>query len=184
VQPWLKEMNTTISKPRSPSGGAASARAIAALRGVRLNNEMMHANSTSSGLHRHHAADGALGEGGRRRREVVRQRYDITTGNRLETREAIRKLLDSGVPLAGIGVQGHLHGDSFDPAALQKSLDDLSQFSCRFASRVQLPGQKSKYYAGDRRAVMPPEGVPKQMVTLSASLGLPSSGGHGAPVAA
>ena len=52
----------------------------------------------------------------------------------------IRALLDAGVPISGIGVQGHLHGDSFDPAALQKALDDLSQFKLPIRiTEYQLP---------------------------------------------
>jgi endo-1,4-beta-xylanase len=62
------------------------------------------------------------------------------------------------VPVSGIGVQGHLHDDSFDPATLQKSLDDLSQFQLPICiTEFNFPGQRSKYYTGDRRAVMPPD---------------------------
>ena len=80
--------------------------------------------------------------------------YDITTGNRLDDYvKHIRGLLDAGVPLSGIGVQGHLHGDSFDPAALQKSLDVLSQFKLPIRiTEYNFPGQRSKYYTGDERA--------------------------------
>ena len=47
---------------------------------------------------------------------------------------------------------------SFDPAALQKSLDDLSQFQMPIRiGEFNFPGQRSKYYAGDRRTVMPPQ---------------------------
>src|SRR5208283_3604272 len=55
--------------------------------------------------------------------------YDILTGKRLEDYAAqIRKCLDQGVPVGGIGVQGHLHAESFDPEALQHALDRLAQF--------------------------------------------------------
>ena len=48
--------------------------------------------------------------------------YDVLTGNRLDDFLAhTRKLLGQGVPIGGIGVQGHLHGDSFDRAALRHS---------------------------------------------------------------
>jgi hypothetical protein len=41
---------------------------------------------------------------------------------------------------------------------LQKSLDDLSQFQMPIRiGEFNFPGQRSKYYAGDRRTVMPPE---------------------------
>jgi GH35 family endo-1,4-beta-xylanase len=84
--------------------------------------------------------------------------YDILTGKRLADYVAhIRKLLDMGVPIAGIGVQGHLHGDSFDPAALWSALDELAKF--RLPIRVtefNFPGQRSKYY-GKRDARLTPE---------------------------
>jgi GH35 family endo-1,4-beta-xylanase len=85
--------------------------------------------------------------------------YDITTGRRLaDYAKDIRRLLDMGVPLAGIGVQGHLHGDSFDPAALQNALDELAKFHLPIRiTEFNFPGQRSKYMTGDRRATMPPE---------------------------
>jgi hypothetical protein len=49
--------------------------------------------------------------------------YDILTGRRLDDYRAhIRAFLVQGVAWAGIGVQGHLHGDTFDPAALREAL--------------------------------------------------------------
>ena len=82
--------------------------------------------------------------------------YDITTGRRLDDYvKHIRKLLDTGVPIAGIGVQGHLHGDEFDPAALQKALDALAVFGLPIRiTEFNMPGQRSKFYAGDRTAKM------------------------------
>jgi endo-1,4-beta-xylanase len=67
-------------------------------------------------------------------------------------------MLDAGVPIFGIGVKGHLHGDSFDATMLQKSLDDLSQFKLPICiTELNFPGPRSKSYTGDKRAVMPPE---------------------------
>jgi hypothetical protein len=40
-----------------------------------------------------------------------------------------RQLLGQGVPIAGIGVQGHLHAESFDRGELKRSLDSLAQFN-------------------------------------------------------
>ena len=45
----------------------------------------------------------------------------------------IRGLLDQGVPIGGIGVQGHLHGDTFDPVALRTRLTSWRSSTCRFA---------------------------------------------------
>lgn len=74
--------------------------------------------------------------------------YDILTGRRLEDYVVhIRGLLDQGVPLGGIGVQGHLHGDSFDPAVVQASLAKLAQFKLPIVvTEFNFPGQRSKHY--------------------------------------
>ena len=79
--------------------------------------------------------------------------YDILTGNRLDDYvKHIRDLLAIGVPIAGIGVQGHLHGDTFDPAALQHALDELAKFNLPDSRhRVQLPRPALEIlHAGDR----------------------------------
>ena len=82
----------------------------------------------------------------------------MLTGNRLaDYVQHIQRLLDAGVPFSGIGAQGHLHGDSFDAAALQNALDTLAQFKMPIRiTEFNFPGQRSKYYTGDRRAEMPP----------------------------
>jgi endo-1,4-beta-xylanase len=74
--------------------------------------------------------------------------YDILTGRRVEDYAAqIRQLLDQGVPIGGIGVQGHLHGDSFDPVALRQALDRLAPFKLPIrVTEFNFPGQRSKYY--------------------------------------
>jgi GH35 family endo-1,4-beta-xylanase len=78
--------------------------------------------------------------------------YDILTGNRLDDYVAhIHKLLDQGVPIGGIGAQGHLHGESFDRDALQRSLHTLAQFNLPIRiTEFNMPGQRSRYM-NDRR---------------------------------
>ena len=74
--------------------------------------------------------------------------YDILTGNRLDDfMQHIRDLLDQGIPIAGIGVQGHLHGDSFSRETLKESLDTLAKFGLPIrVTEFNIPGQRSKYY--------------------------------------
>ena len=74
--------------------------------------------------------------------------YDITTGRKLADYVShIRELLKLGVPIAGIGVQGHLHAETFDRAALRNSLEELAQFQLPvLITEFNLPGQRSKYY--------------------------------------
>jgi endo-1,4-beta-xylanase len=83
--------------------------------------------------------------------------YDITTGRRLDDYVAhIRDLLAQGVPIGGIGVQGHLHGETFDRAALRRSLVTLAQFNLPIRiTEFNVPGQRSRFYEA-RNAVMTP----------------------------
>jgi GH35 family endo-1,4-beta-xylanase len=74
--------------------------------------------------------------------------YDILTGKRLDDYiKHIQGLLDQGVPVGGIGAQGHLHGESFDPIVLRNSLEKLAQF--RLPIRItefNMPGQRCRFY--------------------------------------
>jgi GH35 family endo-1,4-beta-xylanase len=161
VQPWLKAMNDDDFKATVAERG----RSIGTRYGSRfaefdLVNEMMHANYYEDRFGTGFIRQMALWvqEGAPNAKLFVND-YDITTGARLDDYvKHIRKLLDAGVPISGIGVQGHLHGDSFDPAALQNALDVLSQFKLPIRiTEFNFPGQRSKYYTGNKQAVMPPE---------------------------
>jgi endo-1,4-beta-xylanase len=125
-----------------------------------LNNEMIHGNyyeqRLGDGITREMALWVKEGDPGAK---LFLNDYDITTGRRLADYVAhIRKLVDQGTPIAGIGVQGHLHGDTFDSDALQKSLDELAAFQLPIRiTEFNMPGQRSKFYTGDRRAQMSDE---------------------------
>ncbi|MCJ7449254.1 MAG: endo-1,4-beta-xylanase [Bacteroidales bacterium] len=84
--------------------------------------------------------------------------YDILTGNRLsDYMTQIRTLLKQGVPIAGIGVQGHLHSETFDRSQLKNALDSLAVFKLPIRiTEFNMPGQRSKYYK-DRTLKMTPE---------------------------
>ena len=73
--------------------------------------------------------------------------FDILTGEKLQLFvDHITDLLQRGFPLAGIGAQGHLHGDSFDPAAVENALDKLAEFDLPIVvTEFNFPGQRSKY---------------------------------------
>ncbi|MCL4191825.1 MAG: endo-1,4-beta-xylanase, partial [Thermoguttaceae bacterium] len=155
VQPWLKELDDAALRE------TLKARAIDIGRRYRgrfaeydLNNEMLHGNWYEDRLGPQITLDMT---------RWIRQEdpdavlylndYDILTGRRVDDYVAhIQKFLDQGVPIGGIGVQGHLHGDSFDPVALQQSLDKLAQFNLPIrVTEFNFPGQRSKHY-GNRRA--------------------------------
>ena len=73
--------------------------------------------------------------------------YDILTGNRLDDYiKHIRGLLDEQASIDGVGVQGHLHGDSFDPDKLRHSLDKLGKEGLPICiTEFNFPGQRSLF---------------------------------------
>jgi GH35 family endo-1,4-beta-xylanase len=85
--------------------------------------------------------------------------YDILTDRRLDDYVAhIRRLLQMDVPVAGIGVQGHLHGETFDPAKLRHALDVLARFNLPIrVTEFNLPGQRSKFHEHPDLAITPEE---------------------------
>jgi GH35 family endo-1,4-beta-xylanase len=125
-----------------------------------LNNEMIHADYYAERLGPEFIKQMALWvkEGDPNAKLFVND-YDITTGNRLgDYVKDIRRLLAMGTPISGIGVQGHLHGDSFDPVALRNALDELAQFKLPVRiTEFNFPGQRSKFYTGDKKAQLTPE---------------------------
>jgi GH35 family endo-1,4-beta-xylanase len=161
VQDWLKAMSDDeLRMALVQRGREVAARYRDRFAEFDLNNEMIHANYYEQRLGptitRQMAA--AVKDGDPNARLFVND-YDILTGNRLaDYVKDIRRLLDMGVPIAGIGVQGHLHGDTFDPAALKNALDELAKFNLPIrVTEFNFPGQRSKFYTGDRKAQMTPE---------------------------
>jgi endo-1,4-beta-xylanase len=150
VQPWLKAMDDDVLR------ATLKARALDVARRYRdrfaeydLNNEMLHGNYYEQRLGTNITRDMASWMRQEDPRAVLYLNdYDILTGRRLEDYVVhIRKFLDQGVPIGGIGVQGHLHGDTFDPVALQNALDRLAQFKLPIrVTEFNFPGQRSKYY--------------------------------------
>jgi len=150
VQDWLKAL------PDDEFREALKARALDIGRRYRgrfaeydLNNEMIHGNYYEERLGKNITLQMAQWvREGDPNAVLYLNDYDILTGARLEDYlRHIRTLLDQGVPIGGIGVQGHLHAETFDPAALRNALEKLSQFKLPIRiTEFNLPGQRSKYY--------------------------------------
>jgi GH35 family endo-1,4-beta-xylanase len=155
VQDWLKNL------PDADLREALKARALDVSRRYAgrfaeydLNNEMLHGNYYADRL----GPDITLQMAqwmrqGDPNAVLYLNDYDILTGARLaDYVRHTRTLLDQGVPFGGIGVQGHLHGDTFEPAALRHALDTLAQFKLPIrVTEFNFPGQRSRYYQ-DRNA--------------------------------
>lgn len=170
VQPWLKELNDDdLRAAIRQRGRSIAARYRGRFAEYDLNNEMIHADYYAQRLGPDFIKHMALWvKDGDPEATLYFNDYDILTGNRLADYVAhIRRLLDLGVPMTGIGVQGHLHGDSFDPAALQNALDTLAQFKLPIrVTEFNFPGQRSRYYTGDRSAQLTPEEETKKAEAL------------------
>lgn len=160
VQPWVQKLDDAqLRMALMQRGRSIGARYRDRFAEYDLNNEMIHANLYEKRLGPQITKEMALWvkEGDPKAKLFVND-YDILTGKRLDDYvKHIRGLLEMGVPIEGIGVQGHLHGDSFDPEGLEHALDTLAQFNLPIRiTEFNFPGQRSKYYR-NRTAVLTPE---------------------------
>jgi len=150
VQPWLKVMDdATLRETLKARALDIGQRYRGRFAEYDLNNEMLHANYYEERLGLEITRDMASWvRQGDPNAVLFLNDYDILTGRRLDDYIThIRRFLDQGVPLGGIGVQGHLHGDSFDPLVLQNALARLAEFKLPICiTEFNFPGQRSKYY--------------------------------------
>ena len=149
VQPWLKEMDDQeLKQTLQNRAETLAARYKGRFAEYDLNNEMIHGNYYEDRLGPEitkwmaewvHNGDPDA--------RLYLNDYDIATGKKLpEYMAHIRALLSQGVPIAGIGVQGHLHAETFDRHELKRSLDSLAIFQLPICiTEFNMPGQRSKY---------------------------------------
>ncbi len=150
VQPWLQAMDDDAMRAALQARGEDIAHRY---RGrfveYDFNNEMIHGDyyvdRLGAGITRK-MADWVLAVDPEAKLWV--NDYDILTGRRLDDYiRHIKQLLADGIPVAGIGVQGHLHGDTFDPVALAGALDELAKLGLPIrVTEFNFPGQRSKFY--------------------------------------
>ncbi|MEO5601605.1 MAG: endo-1,4-beta-xylanase [Cyclobacteriaceae bacterium] len=150
VQPWIKEMDDKeLRQTLQNRAETITKRYKGRFVEYDLNNEMIHGNYYEERLGPEitklmvewaHNGDPDA--------KLFLNDYDILTGNKLGDYMAqIRKLLSQGVPIAGIGAQGHLHTDTFDRTQLKNTLDSLAVFKLPIRiTEFNMPGQRSKYH--------------------------------------
>jgi len=150
VQPWVKELDDDeLSQTLQNRAETVTRRYKGRFAEYDLNNEMIHGNYYEERLGPDITKHMALwAHNGDPDAKLWLNDYDILTGNKLkEYMSHIRKLLAEGVPVAGIGVQGHLHGETFDREQLRNALDSLAVFDLPVRiTEFNMPGQRSKYY--------------------------------------
>jgi len=149
VQGWLKQMNDdelreTLKNRATDIGRRYRGRFAE----YDLNNEMLHANYYQERLGPGITKDMAdWFKAADPDARLFLNDYDILTGKRLDDYiRHIRGFLDQSVPFAGIGVQGHLHTESFNPKALQHALDELGKIGLPICvTEFNMPGQRSRF---------------------------------------
>ena len=89
--------------------------------------------------------------------------YDVLTGKRLDDYIAhIQGLLKDGARMDGIGVQGHLHGESFNPDTLREALDKLGKIGLPIrVTEFNIPGQRSHFYQKRNLKLTPEQEIAK-----------------------
>ncbi len=150
IQPWVKELSDEeLEKTLKNRAETITARYRGRFAEYDLNNEMIHGNYYEDRLGPEITKKMAeWARNGDPDIKLYLNDYDILTGNKLDDYMAhIRTLMSQGVPIAGIGVQGHLHAESFDRSELQRSLDSLAKFNLPVKiTEFNMPGQRSKFY--------------------------------------
>jgi GH35 family endo-1,4-beta-xylanase len=150
IQPWVLELeDEELLKTMQNRAETISTRYKGRFAEYDLNNEMIHGNYYEDRFGKDitkKMADWVIDFDPEAK--LYLNDYDILTGKNLpQYMLHIRQLLDQGVPLAGIGVQGHSHSDTFDREKLRSSLDSLAIFNLPIKiTEFNMPGQNSKYY--------------------------------------
>jgi len=150
VPGWLKELDDAeLRKTLEARARDVGRRYRGRFAEYDLNNEMIHGNYFAERLGERITLDMArwvkAQDPGAK---LYLNDYDITTGRKLDAYvKHIEALRAMEVPFDGIGVQGHLHAETFDRGELQRSLDELAKFGLPIrVTEFNVPGQRSKYY--------------------------------------
>ncbi len=150
VQNWVKELDDQdLREALKTRATTIAGRYRGQFVEYDLNNEMIHGNYYADrlgpGITKQMAAWVKEADP---KAQLFLNDYDILTGNRLDDYIAqIRGLLAEDAPIDGIGVQGHLHGESFDPDALRHALDELGILGLPIRiTEFNFPGQRSPFY--------------------------------------
>jgi endo-1,4-beta-xylanase len=165
IQPWVKELSDQeLELTLKNRAETVTARYKGRFVEYDLNNEMVHGNYYEDRL----GADitkkmAKWSQNGDPEIKLWLNDYDILTGKKLpEYMAQIRRLLKQGVPIAGIGVQGHLNAETFDRIQLKNALDSLAQFKLPIrVTEFNIPGQRSKYYTDRKLKLTDEEEVQK-----------------------
>lgn len=165
VQPWVKDLSDEeLEQTIKNRAETVTSRYKGRFAEYDLNNEMIHGNyyedRLGPGITKKMAEWAQTGDPGVK---LFLNDYDILTGNRLTDYMAqIRLLQEQGIPIAGIGVQGHLHAETFDREQLKRALDSLATFHLPIRiTEFNIPGQRSEFYRNHILTMTPEEEAKK-----------------------
>ncbi|MFW6277524.1 MAG: endo-1,4-beta-xylanase, partial [Prolixibacteraceae bacterium] len=149
VQDWLKEMNDEqLTQELEKRGRMIGARYKGRFAEYDFNNEMLLGDYYQERLGPQITAKmaGWVKEGDPEAKLFLND-FGILTGQRLhDFAEHVKDLQNRGVPIDGIGVQGHAHGEDFNRDSLQNALDALAQFDLPVRiTELYIPGGRSKF---------------------------------------
>jgi endo-1,4-beta-xylanase len=161
VQPWVKELDDNeLKQTLQNRAETITKRYKGRFAEYDLNNEMIHGNYYEERLGPDITKQMfQWAHNGDPEAKLFLNDYDILTGKRLADYMAqIRTLLKQGVPIAGIGVQGHLHAETFDRDELRNALDSLALFHLPIrVTEFNMPGQRSKFHVNKITEMTPQE---------------------------
>jgi GH35 family endo-1,4-beta-xylanase len=165
VQNWLKQLDDEqLLDTLKTRALTISSRYRGRFAEYDLNNEMIHSNYYAERLGMGITKQMAdwFKQGDPEARLFVND-YDVLTGRRLDDYIThIRGLLQQGVPIYGIGVQGHLHGESFNPIALREALDKLAKIGLPIRiTEFNMPGQRSRFLKNRNLKLTPEQEIAK-----------------------
>jgi endo-1,4-beta-xylanase len=164
IQPWLIAMNDDELKQTLQNRAESVAKRYKGrFAEYDLNNEMLDENYYQDRLGSEITKQMAQWvHNGDPDAKIFLNEHDILipespAGNRLAPCMAlIRSLLKQGVPIAGIGIQGHSHLVTFDRQALKRGLDSLAIFKIPIRiTEFNMPGRG--YPIGAPQTVLTPE---------------------------
>jgi endo-1,4-beta-xylanase len=160
VQDWLKQLDdSALRKALKARATTIATRYRGRFAEYDLNNEMIHGNYYADRLGPDITRQMAMWvKEADPEARVCLNDYDVLTGNRLDDYlRQIRRLLAEHAPIDGIGAQGHLHGESFDPQVLRHALDELAATGLPICiTEFNFPGQRASFY-GKRAVKLTPE---------------------------
>lgn len=154
VQPWVMELGDNELRDRiQERAETITKRYKGRFAEYDLNNEMIHGNYYEDRLGPEitkQMAQWALN--GDPSAKLYLNDYDILISDSPlgigldDYMKHIRKILKQGIPIAGIGVQGHSHLETFDRQVLMNALDSLAIFKLPIrVTEFNMPGMRSNY---------------------------------------